>query len=71
MLHLTVPGFFSPGQALTQARMSYLEQLAAYDPPAGAGAPRVVADYSGITGSTQPAVRAGGRRLVSRMCHGR
>jgi hypothetical protein len=49
MLHLTVPGFFSPGQALPQAKMSYLEQIAAYDPPAGGGAPRVVADYSGIT----------------------
>lgn len=49
MLHLTVPGFFSPGQALSQAKMSYLEQIAAYDPPAGGGAPRVVADYSGIT----------------------
>ena len=52
MLHLTVPGFFSPGQGLSQARMSYLEQFAAYDPPAGAGqAPSVVADYSGITGT--------------------
>ena len=51
MLHLTVPGFFSPGQALSRAGMSYLEQFAAYDPPAGAGGPRVVADYSGITGA--------------------
>ncbi|HTR94790.1 MAG TPA: hypothetical protein VMI73_23925 [Trebonia sp.] len=51
MLHLTVPGFFSPAQALTQARMSYLEQFATYDPPAGTGSPRVVADYSGITGA--------------------
>ena len=52
MLHLTVPGFFAPGQGLAQARMTYLEQFAAYDPPAGAGqAPRVVADYSGITGT--------------------
>jgi hypothetical protein len=50
-LHLTVPGFYSPGQALSRAGMSYLEQIAAYDPPAGAGAPRVVADYSGITGT--------------------
>jgi hypothetical protein len=31
--------------------VSYLEQFAAYDPPASAGGtPRVVADYSGITG---------------------
>jgi hypothetical protein len=51
VLHLTVPGFYSPAQALTQAGITYLEQFAAYDPPAGRGAtPRVVADYSGITG---------------------
>jgi hypothetical protein len=51
MLHLTVPGFYSPAQGLSQAGMSYLEQFATYDPPAGAGqAPSVVADYSGITG---------------------
>ncbi len=54
-LQLAIPGFYSPGQALAQARVSYLEQFAAYDPPAGAGAaggaPRVVADYSGITGT--------------------
>jgi hypothetical protein len=50
-LHLTVPGFYSPAQALSQARVSYLEQLAAYDPPSGSGAAaRIVADYSGITG---------------------
>jgi hypothetical protein len=31
--------------------MTYLEQFAAYDPPAAAGqAPSIVADYSGITG---------------------
>jgi hypothetical protein len=39
------------GRALTQAKASYLEQFAAYDPPAGGGVPRIVADYSGITGS--------------------
>ena len=51
MLHLTVPGFYSPNQGLSQAGMTYLEQFAAYDPPAGAGqAPSIVADYSGITG---------------------
>jgi hypothetical protein len=49
-LHLTVPGLYTPDQALTQADISYLEQFAAYDPPAGGGTPRVVADYSGITG---------------------
>ena len=54
-LQLSVPGFFSPAQALTQARVSYLEQFAVYDPPAtagaAAGAPRVVADYSAISGT--------------------
>jgi hypothetical protein len=52
-LHLTLPGFYSPDQALPRAGMSYLEQFTAYDPPAdggAGGAPRVVADYSGITG---------------------
>ena len=50
-LHLTVPGFYSPSQPLTKATVNYLEQFAAYDPPAGDGAPRIVADYSGITGT--------------------
>ena len=51
LLHLTVPGFYSPGHGLSRAGMTYLEQFAAYDPPAGSGqAPGVVADYSGITG---------------------
>jgi hypothetical protein len=50
-LHLSIPGFYSPDQALTQASLGYLEQFAAYDPPAAAGGtPRIVADYSGITG---------------------
>jgi hypothetical protein len=49
-LHLTVPGLYTPDQALTKAGISYLEQFAAYDPPAGGGTPRVVADYSGNTG---------------------
>ena len=50
VIHLTVPGFYSPAQALSRAGLSYLDQFAADDPPAGAGTPRVVADYSGITG---------------------
>jgi hypothetical protein len=49
-LRLIIPGFYSPSQDLSRAGVSYLEQFAAYDPPAGRGAPRVVADYSGITG---------------------
>ena len=50
VIHLTVPGFYSSAQALSRAGLSYLDQFAADDPPAGAGTPRVVADYSGITG---------------------
>jgi hypothetical protein len=51
-LHLSVPGFYSSAQPLSRAGLTYLDQFAAYDPPAGAGkkAPSVVADYSGITG---------------------
>jgi hypothetical protein len=49
-LNLNVPGFYSPSQSLPGAGISFLEQFAAYDPPAGQGAPRIVADYSGITG---------------------
>jgi hypothetical protein len=49
-LSLTIPGFYSAGQALSRAGVTYLEQFAAYDPPAGGTAPTVVADYSGITG---------------------
>jgi hypothetical protein len=52
MLHLTVPGFYSDAQGLSRARLSYLDQFAAADPPAGAGTPRVVAQYSGITGKS-------------------
>ena len=49
-IRLSVPGFYSPAQTLSQAGLTYLEQFAAYDPPAGGGTPKVVADYSGITG---------------------
>jgi hypothetical protein len=50
VLRLTVPGLFSPAQTLHRATLVYREQFAAYDPPAGSGTPRIVADYSGITG---------------------
>jgi hypothetical protein len=50
VIHLTVPGLYSPAQALSRAGLSYLDQFAADDPPAGAGTPRIVAEYSGITG---------------------
>jgi hypothetical protein len=50
-LHLTVPGLYSAQQALNRATVSYLEQFAAYDPPAAAGGTaRIIAGYSGITG---------------------
>jgi hypothetical protein len=49
VMHLTVPGYYSPGQALTRAKIGYLEQFAAYDPPPGGSGLRVLADYSGIT----------------------
>jgi hypothetical protein len=51
MLNLAVPGFYSAAQPVTRAGLRYLDQFAAYDPPASqhAGAPSIVADYSGIT----------------------
>jgi hypothetical protein len=52
VLHLTVPGFYSDAQGLSRAGLSYLDQFAAADPPAGAGTPRVVAEYSGLTGKS-------------------
>jgi hypothetical protein len=48
-MHLTIPGFFSPGQALNAAEIGYMDQFAAYVPPRGGSALRIVADYSGIT----------------------
>jgi hypothetical protein len=51
MLNLAVPGFYSAAQPVTRAGLRYLDQFAAYDPPASqhAAAPSIVADYSGIT----------------------
>ncbi len=49
-LRLDVPGLYSAAQALTSARLAYLDQFAAYDPPATAGVPTVIAAYSGVTG---------------------
>lgn len=48
-MHVTVPGFYSPSEALSQATMGYLEQFATYDPPSGMSGARVVADYSAMT----------------------
>jgi hypothetical protein len=47
---MPIPGVYSSKQRLGWAGMRFLDQLATYDPPQGAGAPRVVADYSGIQG---------------------
>src|SRR6516162_5184498 len=49
VMHLSVPGFYSSGQALKTAGVGYLEQFATYVPPRGGTGLRVVADYSGIT----------------------
>ena len=52
VMHLTVPGYYSPGQAMTRAGIGYLDQFATYDPPPGGSGLRVVADYSGITSAS-------------------
>ena len=49
VMHLSVPGFYSSGQALSAAGLRYLEQFATYVPPPGGTGLRVVADYSAIT----------------------
>jgi hypothetical protein len=49
IMHLTIPGFYSPGESLHSAGVGYLEQFAVYDPPHGGPGLRVVADNSGIT----------------------
>jgi hypothetical protein len=52
VLHLNVPGFYSSSESLTEARLAYLEQFAAYDPPAASGGTvRVVANYCGTVGT--------------------
>ena len=49
VLRLTIPGFYSPGQALSRAEVGYLEQFATYVPARGGSGLKVIADYSGIT----------------------
>jgi hypothetical protein len=49
VLHLTIPGFYSPSQALSRAGIGYLEQFATYVPARGGSGLKVIADYSGIT----------------------
>jgi hypothetical protein len=51
VMHLSIPGFYSPGQDLSRAGIGYLEQFATYVPPRGGSGLRVVADYSGLTSS--------------------
>ena len=45
---MSIPGIYSSKQRLGWAGLRFLDQLATYDPPHGAGNPRVVADHSGI-----------------------
>src|SRR5205823_12211851 len=45
---LTIPGYYSPRQTLTSARVGYAEQFAAYDPPRGQGILHITADASSI-----------------------
>ena len=45
-----IPGYFSPGQPVSSAAISYADQFAVYVPPAGQGSPQLLADASGITG---------------------
>jgi hypothetical protein len=49
VFRLDIPGLQSPAQPLRGAVLQFRDQFAAYDPPAGSGPPRIVADYSGIT----------------------
>jgi hypothetical protein len=51
-LHVSIPGFVSSGGQVSQVMLEYLDQFAVTDPPAGGTTPaRVIADYSGLTGS--------------------
>ncbi|MCL2586036.1 MAG: hypothetical protein FWE35_26680 [Streptosporangiales bacterium] len=47
---MDIPGLYDRGQRLGSAGLRVLDQFAVYDPPAGHGAPRVVAAFSGIGG---------------------
>jgi hypothetical protein len=45
---LTIPGYYTPSKTLPSARVGYIEQFAAYDPPQGQNDPLIAADASGI-----------------------
>jgi hypothetical protein len=47
---IAIPGYYTPGQPVTSADISYASQFALYVPPAGQGGPQLLADASGITG---------------------
>ena len=47
---VTIPGYYSPSQALRSATAGYIEQFAAFDPARGKGGPRAVAAASSIAG---------------------
>ena len=44
---LAVPGFVSAAAPRSQVTLTYTDQFATYDPPRGAGPPRVVAEAAG------------------------
>ena len=48
--HISIPGYYSPGQSLQSATVGYIEQFAAFDPARGKGGPRAVAAASSIAG---------------------
>lgn len=48
-MHLAVPGFYQSSWTLTSANLGFMDQFAAYDPPAGTSGPHLVAEYSGLT----------------------
>ena len=45
-----IPGYYTTGQPVTSASISYAEQFALYVPTSGQDGPQLIADASGITG---------------------
>ncbi|HEY4461066.1 MAG TPA: hypothetical protein VGN41_00260, partial [Streptosporangiaceae bacterium] len=53
-MRLDIPGYYSPARPVSSATVPYVDQVAIYEPPAGAAAPpQLIADASG-TAVTQP-----------------
>jgi hypothetical protein len=47
-LHLDIPGYYSPAIPVRSATVPYVDQVAMYEPPAGAAAPpQLIAAASG------------------------